>query len=64
MSNDLSSALDQKASRVATVGVVAGMALTAAGMMIHSPILGGLGLASLAIIVIFRRPLARLLPPH
>ncbi len=48
-------------SRVATVGVVAGLLLTAAGMMLHSPVAGAAGLIILPVLVIFRRPIARLL---
>ncbi|HWJ76241.1 MAG TPA: hypothetical protein VNX29_24015 [Kaistia sp.] len=49
------------ASRVATVGIVAGLVLTAAGMMLRSPVAGGAGLIILAVLVIFRVPIARLL---
>ena len=49
------------ASRVATVGIVAGLVLTAAGMMLRSPVAGASGLIILAVLVIFRRPIAGLL---
>ena len=49
------------ASRVATVGIVAGLVLTAAGMMLRSPVAGAAGLIILAILVIFRVPIARLM---
>ncbi|MCX5493476.1 hypothetical protein OSH11_02040 [Kaistia dalseonensis] len=49
-------------SRVAMVGIITGLVLTAAGMMIRSPILGGIGLVSLAVLVIFRHQIARRLP--
>jgi len=53
--------LDDKASRVAMVGIIAGMALTAAGMFAREPILGALGLIILFVAVVLRRPIARLL---
>jgi len=56
--------LDDKASRVAMVGIIAGMALTAAGMFAREPILGALGLGILFAAVVLRRPIARLLPPR
>ena len=64
MANEITTQLDQKASRVALVGIIAGLVLTAAGMMIRSPVLGALGLIGLAVLVILRRPIARLLPPR
>ena len=64
MANEISTKLDQKASRVAMVGIIAGLILTAAGMMMRSPVLGALGLIGLAVLVILRRPIARLLPPR
>jgi len=64
MANEITTKLDQKASRVAMVGIIGGLALTAAGMMIRSPLLGALGLIGLAVLVILRRPIARLLPPR
>jgi len=64
MANEITTKLDQKASRVALVGIIAGLVLTAAGMMIRSPVLGALGLIGLAVLVILRRPIARLLPPR
>lgn len=53
--------LDDKASRVAMTGIVIGLALTAAGMLAREPILGGLGLGVIVVMVILRRPIARLL---
>lgn len=53
--------LDEKASRVAMTSIIAGMALTAAGMFTREPILGALGLVILVVGVILRRPIARLL---
>lgn len=53
--------IDDKASRVAMVGIIAGLVLTAAGMMFRQPIFGGLGLAIIVVLVILRRPIARLL---
>ncbi|SHG09474.1 hypothetical protein SAMN02745157_3584 [Kaistia soli DSM 19436] len=49
------------ASRVATIGIVAGLVLTAVGMMLRSPVAGGAGLVILAVLVIFRVQIARLL---
>ncbi len=48
-------------SRVATVGIVAGLVLTAGGMILRSPVAGGAGLVILAVLVIFRLPIARLI---
>jgi len=55
------SSLDDKASRVAMVGIIAGLVLTAAGMLFSQPIFGGLGLAIIVVLVLLRRPIARLL---
>ncbi|WEK49542.1 MAG: hypothetical protein P0Y66_17725 [Candidatus Kaistia colombiensis] len=51
--------LDDKASRVAMVGIIAGLVLTAAGMLASQPIFGGLGLAIIVVLVLLRRPIAR-----
>ena len=53
--------VDDKASRVAMIGIIAGLVLTAAGMFTREPIFGALGLAIIVIMVILRRPIARLL---
>ncbi|MCX5579048.1 hypothetical protein [Kaistia terrae] len=53
--------VDEKASRVAMIGIIAGLVLTAAGMLTREPIFGGLGLAIIVVMVILRRPIARLL---
>ncbi|MBN9026638.1 MULTISPECIES: hypothetical protein [Kaistia] len=53
--------IDDKASRVAMVGIIAGLVLTAAGMMFRQPIFGGLGLFLIVVLVLLRRPIARLL---
>jgi hypothetical protein len=53
--------VDDKASRVAMIGIIAGLVLTAAGMFAREPIFGALGLAIIVIMVILRRPIARLL---
>lgn len=55
-----SAALERLASRVATAGIIAGLALTAAGMLLRSPLAGGAGLAILAALVLFRHPIAKL----
>lgn len=62
MSNDNLPTIERQSSRVAMIGIVIGLVLTAAGMMLRSPILGGVGLVALVVLVIFRRPLARFLP--
>jgi hypothetical protein len=51
---------DAKASRVAMVGIIAGLVLTAAGMITREPIFGALALIAIFIGVVFRRPIARL----
>lgn len=56
--------LDEKASRVAMIGIIAGMALTAAGMFTREPIFGALGLVLIVVLVIGRRPIARWLSPR
>lgn len=61
---DQKPSLEDKASRVAMTGIIAGMALTAGGMFTREPILGALGLAIIVIAVILRRPIARLLSPR
>lgn len=53
--------LEQRASRVATAGIIAGLVLTAAGMMLRSPVAGAAGLIILSVLVLARRPIARLL---
>ena len=54
--------IDVKASRVAMTGIVASLALTAAGMIAREPLFGALALIIIVIAVIFRRPIARMLP--
>jgi hypothetical protein len=60
MSKQSTPPTEQNASRVALVGIIAGLVLTSAGMLMRSPVLGGVGLVALAILVIFRRPIAGL----
>lgn len=60
MSNEISTEFDRTASRIATAGIILGLALTAAGMMLRSPVLGAMGLAGVPLAILFRRPLARL----
>ncbi|MCX5479689.1 hypothetical protein OSH08_11790 [Kaistia geumhonensis] len=53
--------LEQRASRVATAGIIAGLVLTATGMMLRSPVAGAAGLIILSVLVLARRPIARML---
>jgi len=53
---------EARAGRIATAGIIIALVSTAAGMMLHSPLLGAIGLVVVLVAVIFRRPLARLLP--
>ena len=59
--NDTSPDLDQLASRVATSGIIAGLILTAIGMLAASPIAGAAGFIIIMVLVIGRRPIARLI---
>ena len=52
-------AAERRASRIATGGIILGLACTAAGMLAHSPALGGAGLVVVLAAVLFRRTLAR-----
>ncbi|MBB5754170.1 hypothetical protein [Prosthecomicrobium pneumaticum] len=52
--------LDRLASRIATIGIIAGLACTSLGMLARSPVFGGAGLLVVLIAVVLRRPLARL----
>lgn len=60
MGKDIIPAVEAAASKIATLGVIGALVLTAAGMMLHSPVLGALALVVVLIAVVFRRPLARL----
>jgi hypothetical protein len=59
--SDEKPSIEAKASRVAMTGIIACLVLTAAGMMTREPIFGALALIVIAVSVIFRRPIARLL---
>lgn len=52
--------LDRMASRIATIGIIAGLACTSLGMLAHSPVSGAAGLLVVLVAVVLRRPLARL----
>lgn len=54
--------IDAKASRVAMTGIIACLVLTAAGMIAREPLFGALALIVIVVAVIFRRPIARMLP--
>lgn len=64
MSPPVKPAEETNASRIATAGIVIALASTAAGMLLHSPVLGGLGLVVVLFAVLLRRPLARLITPR
>ena len=64
MNPPLPPADEARAGRIATAGIIIALASTAAGMMLRSPLLGGFGLVAVLIAIVFRRPLARLLPPR
>lgn len=63
MSRPSTPAEQANASRIATAGIIIALVCTAAGMVLHSPVLGGLALVVVLVAVVFRHPLARLLPP-
>ncbi|MCX5515251.1 hypothetical protein C3941_12900 [Kaistia algarum] len=60
MSNEITPSIALTASRIAMVGIIAALLLTIGGMVLHSPVLGGLALVVVMIAVIGRMPLARL----
>lgn len=60
MGKEITPFIEAAASKIATLGVIAALILTAAGMTLRSPLLGGLALVVVLVAIVFRRPLARL----
>lgn len=58
---DPSSGPEWLAGRVATTGIIAGLLLTAIGMLASSPVAGAAGLIVIMILVLARRPIAGLI---